>query len=104
MTLANTSRPLLDPTTEAREVVFSLYARDLPARLTAVGLVGEVVPLVTLEGPDGEYEGIPSKDGVAIQLSATDAVILLESPGAYKLDKPATASPTGFFITKASAG
>ena len=101
MALISASYELISPKTATETVTFSLRASDVPARLTATGLAGaEVIPVKTLEGPNGTVEGTPYKDGAAISLKATDPVISLWAPGPYKIVKPVTAGASGLYLAK----
>ena len=102
MALNNHSYELIAPKTATETVTFSLRKADLPARVSASGLAGaEKVTIKTLEGPSGSVEIVPYKDGAAIEIVATDPVILLEAPGPYKLTKSATAGASGVYLAKA---
>lgn len=101
MALLNHSIELIAPKTATETVTFSLRDSDLPARLSATGLAGaEVIPVKTLEGPNGTVEGTPYKDGAAISLKATDPVISLLAPGPYRMVKPVTAGACGLYLAK----
>lgn len=92
---------LISARTAAKTEQFVLSGADIPARLTAVGLAGaEVIPLKTMEGPDGAAEGVPYKDGAAISLKLADPVITIWAPGPYKIVKPVTAGACAVYLAK----
>lgn len=96
------SDELISPKTAAETVIFTLGRSDVPARLTASGLAGaEVIPVKTLEGPNGSVEVTPTDDaGDAITLVVAHPVIPIYAPGPYKVTKPVTAGAVGIYLAK----
>lgn len=106
MPLDYASNALIEPTTDARSVSFTLSHAEVPARLSANGLApaegeteAETIPVSSVDGPD-EIATPVVQGGTALALSADDTVLVLTAPGPYLLEKGETAGDVGVYLAK----
>ena len=95
-----TAQTLIKPQTAAIEAIkfVKVDSNIVPATLIATGLTGkEVVPIyVTPDG--GETSELASQESVAVELTATNNVISVNTPVYLGVSKPLTAAAVGVYL------
>lgn len=99
--LLNASVPVIEPTEDAADAVFTLARNEVPARLTATGLGdSETITISAADGPEGATVTAISLGGTALTLADDDNMVVLTAPGPYKVAKSATSGAAGVFLAK----
>ncbi len=100
-----TAQKLIDPTTSAitDPVIVKIDDNVAPATLIAEGLTGVEVISVLVSNDGGATTQQAFQNGTAVELTATNNTLSVNTPVTVGLIKPVTGSAAGVFLSSGNA-